>query len=270
MPPRVASRTARRTSVRSVRVSQGEERGLAAIPAQHAPHGHTTMSGEKINGTAPSRTDASVDPGMQPDATHERVLGEISHELGNFFHKLYYWTEFLEEKRAAAADGTAVQMLERTIRSLEEFLRTSLGYFQPVSLACVPMPTPELLGALVGPLRAQLNGTLVTVADAPEVAGAILIDPARLSQAWAIVTRELLRRVGAESRVRIEVRRAACGDRPGIRIGFAVEHAEGATPVLDTTMDGVEWAFAERIVALHGGAIVRDADDFALVLPVQS
>jgi len=269
MPARVA--TTRRTSVPSVRVSQGEERGgLAAISAQNTPRGHTTMSGEKMNGTAPSRVDAGAARGAPPDAEHERVLGEISHELGNFFHKLYYWTEFLEEKRAEVADGTAVQMLERTIRSLEQFLRTSLEFFHPVHLACVSMPTTDLVGALIGPLRAQLNGTPVTIAEEPAATSAILIDPARLSQAWMIVTRGLLRQIGAGSSVRIEVRRASCGGRPGIRIGFSVAHAEGVTPVLDTTMDGVEWAFAERIVTLHGGEINRDAGDLVLVLPVQS
>lgn len=262
--------TTRRTSGRSVRVSQGEERGLAAISAHNTPRGHTTMSGEKINGTPPSRVDAGAVPGAQPEDEHERILGEISHELGNFFHKLYYWTEFLEEKRAEVADGTAVQMLGRTIRSLEQFLRTSLDYFHPVDLACVPMPARDVLGALVGPLRAQLNGTPVTVADDTDVTSAILVDPSRLSQAWRILTRELLRRIGAESSVRIEVGRATCGSRPGIRIGFAVERAGDVIPVLDTAMDGVEWAFAERIVTLHGGEIIRAADDLALVLPVQS
>ena len=265
MPARVAT-TTRRTSGRSVRVSQGEERGLAAISAHNTPRAHTTMSGEKINGTPPSRGDAAA----QPEAEHERILGEISHELGNFFHKLYYWTEFLEEKRAEDADGTAVQMLGRTIRNLEQFLRSSLEYFHPVHLACVPMRAPDVLGALIGPLRAELNGTPVTVAEEAEPTSAILVDPARLSQAWRIVTRELLRRIGAGSGVRIEVGRASCGSRPGIRIGFVVERAGDVTPVLDTAMDGVEWAFAERIVTLHGGEIIRAADELALVLPLQS
>ena len=46
-------------------------------------------------------------------AADERVIAEIAHELGNYFHKLYYWAEFLQEKRAASrADATAAQMLE--------------------------------------------------------------------------------------------------------------------------------------------------------------
>src|SRR3982750_4424563 len=26
----------------------------------------------------------------------ERVLAEIAHELGNFFHKLYYWSDYIK------------------------------------------------------------------------------------------------------------------------------------------------------------------------------
>ena len=28
----------------------------------------------------------------------DRILGEISHEMGNYFHKLYYWTEYLRDR----------------------------------------------------------------------------------------------------------------------------------------------------------------------------
>ncbi len=34
-----------------------------------------------------------------PAATQERVLADIRHELGNFFHKLYYWDDSLQEQR---------------------------------------------------------------------------------------------------------------------------------------------------------------------------
>src|SRR6476660_6757591 len=60
----------------------------------------------------------------------EKVLAEITHELGNFFHKLYYWSDYLKEKPARkSSDSTATQMLERTIKNLEDFLKVSLDYF---------------------------------------------------------------------------------------------------------------------------------------------
>src|SRR5205807_3014334 len=78
----------------------------------------------------------------------EKVIAEIGHELGNFFHKLYYWSDFLQDKPARqSADATAVQMLERTIRNLEEFLKVSLEYFHPTQLACMRMGAVELVDA---------------------------------------------------------------------------------------------------------------------------
>src|SRR5262249_12322583 len=51
-------------------------------------------------------------------AGHDHVLAEISHELGNLFHKLYYWAEFLQERRggessAAPAGPKAAQQARR-------------------------------------------------------------------------------------------------------------------------------------------------------------
>ena len=49
------------------------------------------------------QTDAPADSlwlEQRQSVAEERVLAEIAHELGNFFHKLYYWAEFLQEKRA--------------------------------------------------------------------------------------------------------------------------------------------------------------------------
>src|SRR5712691_8808179 len=73
----------------------------------------------------------------------ERVLAEIRHELGNFFHKLYYWSDYLKEKPVRQpADSTATQMLERTIKNLEDFLKMSLEYFHPTQLAFTRMVVP--------------------------------------------------------------------------------------------------------------------------------
>src|SRR5437773_12569035 len=85
-----------------------------------------------------------------PVLVQEKVLAEIAHELGNFFHKLYYWSDYLQDKPARqSADATAVQMLERTIRNLEEFLKVSLEYFHPTQLSCMRMEAGELVEALL-------------------------------------------------------------------------------------------------------------------------
>src|SRR5262249_59321835 len=80
----------------------------------------------------------------------EKVLSEIRHELGNFFHKLYYWSEYLKEKPARkTADSTAAQMLESTIKNLEGFLKVSLEYLHPTELSCARMRVDDLIEGLL-------------------------------------------------------------------------------------------------------------------------
>jgi len=84
---------------------------------------------------------------------------------GTFFHKLYYWSDYLKEKPARkSADSTAAQMLERTIKNLEDFLKLSLDYFHPTQLSFPPAHWGgrAARGFLVQ-VRAQLNGTPITV-----------------------------------------------------------------------------------------------------------
>src|SRR5207244_7069909 len=84
----------------------------------------------------------------------EKVLSEIAHELGNFFHKLYYWSDYLKEQPAGApTESTAAQMLERTIKNLEDFLKVSLDYFHPTRLSLMRMAIPDVVGGLLSQVR---------------------------------------------------------------------------------------------------------------------
>src|SRR5437667_10339165 len=99
-------------------------------------------------------------------AVQEKVLAEIAHERGNFFHKLYYCSDYLNEQPARkSADSTAAQMLERTIKNLEDFLKVSLDYFHPTQLSFTRMGVNELLEGLLFQVRAQLNRTPLPLSD---------------------------------------------------------------------------------------------------------
>lgn len=186
------------------------------------------------------------------------MLSDISHELGNFFHKLYYWTDYLQEKRPPASeDTTATEMLGRTIRNLEGFLRVSLEYFRPLALSTIPMTVNDLVTGLLGQVRSELNGTPLIVADAGQWNGAmLLVDPGRLPGVFVMALRRLLH--GAETSNRVSL--ALHADRRGgvegleVRLSACVAH-DGTPPALSTAAD-VEWALAERVVALHGGELV--------------
>src|SRR6059036_3123845 len=148
-----------------------------------------------------------------PVFVQEKVLAEIAHELGNFFHKLYYWSDYLKEKPARkAADSTAAQMLERTIKNLEDFLKVSLDYFHPTQLSFTRMAARELVDGLLFQVHSQLNGSPVTVCDSGVPAGAeadVLVDPGHLSYAFEVAVRQLTKQVGPESTITIDIVRSA-------------------------------------------------------------
>jgi len=199
----------------------------------------------------------SSDDASESRAAEERVLSDISHELGNFFHKLYYWTDYLQERRPPASeDTTATEMLGRTIRNLEGFLRVSLEYFRPLSLSTIPMSVSDLVAGLLGQARSELNGTPLSVADAGQWNGAtLLVDPGRLPGVFVLALRRVL--TGIEhARVEIALGPTRRGDVEGLEVRVTAWLTNGAGPAALNTAADVEWALAERVVALHGGELV--------------
>ncbi|HEV7733116.1 MAG TPA: hypothetical protein VGR62_13180 [Candidatus Binatia bacterium] len=200
--------------------------------------------------------DVRVEQGTPP-VVQEKVISEISHELGNFFHKLYYWSEYFQEKRTGhSADATATQMLERTIRNLEDFLKVSLDFFRPLKLSPMRMPVPDFVAGILGQLRAQLNGSPVTVTDPGGWDGlTIQIDPSRLPPVFLIALRRLMEHGTAGSSIRITLVDCHTAEGRGIEVEFRLYDPNVSASLFQTAAAGIEWALAERVVALHGGAI---------------
>jgi len=207
----------------------------------------------------------------------EKVLAEIAHELGNFFHKLYYWSDYLKDKPARkTADSTAAQMLERTIKNLEDFLKVSLDYFHPTQMAFTRMGVKELLEGVLFQVRSQLNGTPVSVGDLSrwsEIDAYVLVDPSHLSYAFEVAVRQLTKQLGPDSTVAIEFVRSARRDAAGVEIEFHLRQPNEASPLFRTAEAGVEWAVAQKFVALHGGELAERTDvpgekDLFLFLPL--
>jgi signal transduction histidine kinase len=214
---------------------------------------------QKLGPRAARTSGASVTaPEGVPVLVDEKVLAEIAHELGNFFHKLYYWSDYLKEHapQKAPADSTAAQMMERTIKNLEDFLKLSLDYFHPLQLSFIRMRVGEVVQGLLGQVRAQLNGTPATVAQDGEWAGEeILVDPSHLSRAFEVTLRHLTKQVGAGSAACIAVARSFRGNSPGLELTFHLERASESSPLFRTSEAGIEWAVAQKVVALHGGEL---------------
>src|SRR5262249_18726971 len=210
--------------------------------------------GPQTHGPRPARPEAAAVPSVP---VQEKVLAEISHESGNFFHKLYYWSDHLREQRTRRPpDSTATEMLERTIRNFEEFLKMALEYFHPVQLSCLRMGVADVMTGLLNQTRGQLNGTPLTAVELGDWDGAaVMIDPGRFSQALLIAVRHLMQQVGAESSIRVAVVAAERGGERGVEIGLALHDPASTSPLFQTAAAGVEWALAEKVVELHGGEL---------------
>src|SRR5205807_10621214 len=82
----------------------------------------------------------------------------------------------------------------------------------------------ELLEGLLFQVRAQLNGTPLTLSDDEgwrREDAEVLIDPGHLSRAFEVAVRRLTTHVGPESSVTVAIERSARRDRAGLEIGRA-------------------------------------------------
>jgi signal transduction histidine kinase len=182
----------------------------------------------------------------------EHVLSEISHELGNYFHKLYYWGELLREQRLASAAAEPAALLERTIRDLETFLKTALEFFRPISIVPMAMSVDELTAAIRASITRQVDPTPVCWNDANGDGTAIVaIDPGRFSFILeAIVRRVLGPEVGS-----LVADVATQGDASGGRYALTLTGRSGERPATQSVGAVIEWAIVERVVELHGGSV---------------
>jgi signal transduction histidine kinase len=188
----------------------------------------------------------------------ERVLAEISHELGNFFHKLYYWSDYIKTdgEGTKKGDSTAGQMLERTISNLEEFLKITLEYFYPITLNFSKIPVGELLDAFMTHLTSHLNGNAVEVRrDDVADASTILVDATRISQAFRIALHHVHKDLKAGGNLSVGMGRASRRDFAGLEIRLEVEPQTPTSPLFRAAEAGVEWAVAQKLIELHGGEI---------------
>ena len=237
----------------------------AAVPA--APHVVPEASTHTPPDAAPEPT-ATLAP-----LIGERVVADVRHEIGNYFHKLYYWADFLAESRSGRApDVTATQMLEGTIRELEELLQATLEYVRPLAASPIRMHAREVVEGIVRQLGSGLAGRAVT----PSIDGAlpgersVLVDPGRLSQLLAVLVRRIESTTdrGRELEVRVTAERRGA-------LEVVVVRATGvATGTTNSTLSEVEWATAENVARLAGGELsTHDAGGratIALTLPLRS
>jgi len=141
-----------------------------------------------------------------------------------------------------------------------EYNHVSFDYFRPTQLCFMHMTVAEVVEGLVCQARSQLNGTPITVAQGGEWKGqGVMVDPSHLSRAFTFALRHVTKQVGADSDVAIRIAQSARRETADLEIALELHQPNEASPLFRASEAGMEWAVAQKIVALHGGDLLADA-----------
>jgi len=207
----------------------------------------------------PSQGSQARSPRGQLVRIDEDVVHDLSHELGNYFHKLYYWTDYIRSgANDLGPDSSPVQALDETMHRLQEFLNLALGYFEPARLASVTMKVADVAGAFESLLRGENPEATIEASGVGPIADVPLhIDPTRLSAGLRIVARLL--GGGAGTTLHASYATPRCGKGGVLEIVLAASGAS-ADAAARRAQRVVEWAVAARMIELHGGELVTNEE----------
>jgi hypothetical protein len=180
----------------------------------------------------------------------QEVVHDLSHELGNYFHKLYYWTDCIRSGATESSpEGSPTDALDGTLHRLQAFLNLALEYFQPVEPQLTTMRGGDVAKAFESLLRGENPAATVESSSAGAAATApVAIDTMRLSTGLRTVARLLGGGTGTTLRVGADVARGQLVLTLDATGSTADEAARRAQKV-------VEWAVAARMLELHGGRL---------------
>jgi hypothetical protein len=124
------------------------------------------------------------------------------------------------------------------------------------------MKASDVTDGLLAQVRSQLNGTPVSVSGGGDWQGTpLLVDPGHLSRALEVAVRHLVTQIGPASALGVGIACSMRAGRAGLEVGLRVRAPSEAPPLFRTSEAGVEWAVAQKVVALHGGELVEQSEE---------
>ena len=87
--------------------------------------------------------------------------------------------------------------------------------------------------------------------------GRILVDPARISQAFRIALHQIHEDLKSGGALTVSMGKGSRRDFPGLEMRLEVEPKVPPSPLFRTAEAGVEWAVARKLIEMHGGEIVE-------------
>jgi hypothetical protein len=190
----------------------------------------------------------------------DEVLSDLRHSLGNYFHKLYYWADYLKSGADdLGPDVAPVEMLDRTLQNLEGFLRVALEYFRRPDLSCVTLNGEELGRAVASVLRSAQADRGQVVAQPGVERWNVAVDPSLFSEALGIAAKQLRFASGDESTVlEGSVEPAPAAERLRLELRVAGSNAPARAR---RDLGLIEWAVAGRLLRAHGGSLEAINED---------
>lgn len=183
----------------------------------------------------------------------DEILREIRHELGNHFHKLYYWADYVTEVGVGTEDTMTSEPLTRTIQNLERFLDLAMDFLQPYALEPIPMSIADLAAAAHQVVEAEVASADVQLEVHADLKGRkVAIDPSRFSGALRVVARSLDGQ-GAGGLLGYRIRFGESADFRAIEIHLEAPTALGSGS--NPEPHQLEWANAQRTMEAHGGSL---------------
>jgi hypothetical protein len=209
------------------------------------------------------RREAATPAAVEPPAggllrIDEAVVHDLSHELGNYFHKLYYWTDCIRSGADDLEPGTSpADALDEALHRLQAFLNLALVYFEPVVPKAIGLKGADVVKAFEALLRGENPAAAIEVEVSSGAGEAPLqVDTTRLSTGFRTVAHLLAGGAGTSFHLEGDVvGPAASPDRLQITLS-----ATGGSPdaAARRAQRVVEWAVASRMLELHGGTLDTD------------
>jgi signal transduction histidine kinase len=190
------------------------------------------------------------------------TAGKVAHQVGNFLNTMSFGLSNLKMSQLDASSKKNIEVMERNIESLEDFIHGYLTFARKPKLNVGPSDLKKEISQLIEAYPA--NQLTIAFSHYPQEDGSFMVecDGAQLRQAFVCILENALEAQGGSGRMDIVLKESA--DRISLTFrdygpGLRPEDREHIFELFFTTKGkegtGLGLAIAKSIVEAHGGGI---------------
>lgn len=219
--------------------------GTAQIKEETPPDGPATGDGQVV-------------------VVRPEVLDTVGHVFGNVFQRLYHLID-----RVGETDALTAEELRGSTGRLEGFLQLLMDYISPAVPSLQYVTYTDVAQSFARGLSDAFGGRVRVHVNAPP-GGELLVDPARLTRAFDLLSSQLQGRSGVDTNqtVMVSLQAAPRWVRLSVTLAADMLGANGS----DAEM---RWAVAAKLIEIHGGTLAQRTThlgepEWEITLPLQS